>query len=136
MTFTQITVDPDLMADVPTIRGLRTPVATVVSMVADGMTVGEICRDLPDLAPEDVAEAPEGGLRVHGQHSAPSGASSIGKQPACAPVPHESVPPRVRQSSSRRRTASQIAGVRWELSASRSVVRVLGLSTPLGPRRR
>src|SRR3954453_18752452 len=43
MTFTRITVDPDLMAGVPTIRGLRIPVATVVSMVADGMTVGEIC---------------------------------------------------------------------------------------------
>ncbi len=57
MTFTRITVDPDLMAGVPTIRGLRIPVATVVSMVADGMTVEEICRDLPDLAPEDVAEA-------------------------------------------------------------------------------
>ena len=52
MTFTRITVDPDLMAGVPTIRGLRIPVATVASM-----TVEEICRDLPDLAPEDVAEA-------------------------------------------------------------------------------
>jgi len=57
MTFTRITVDPDLMAGVPTIRGLRIPVATVVSMVADGMTAEEICRDLPDLALEDVAEA-------------------------------------------------------------------------------
>ena len=57
MTFTRITVDPDLMAGVPTIRGLRIPVATVVSMVADGMTAEEICRDLPDLTPEDIAEA-------------------------------------------------------------------------------
>ncbi len=57
MTFTWITVDPDLMAGVPTIRGLRIPVATVVSMVADGMTVDEICRDLPDLTPDDVAGA-------------------------------------------------------------------------------
>lgn len=57
MTFTRITTDPDLMAGVPTIRGLRIPVATVVSMVADGMTTTEICRDLPDLTPDDVAEA-------------------------------------------------------------------------------
>jgi len=57
MTFTRITVDPDLMAGVPTIRGLRIPVASVVSMIADGMTVDEVCRDLPDLTPEDVAEA-------------------------------------------------------------------------------
>ncbi len=57
MTFDRITVDPDLMGGAPTIRGLRIPVATVVSMVADGMTVDEICADLPDLSPADVAEA-------------------------------------------------------------------------------
>jgi len=57
MTFTRITVDPDLMAGVPTIRGLRIPVAAVVSMVADGMTAEEICATSPDLTPEDVAEA-------------------------------------------------------------------------------
>ncbi len=57
MAFTRITVDPALMAGVPTIRGMRIPVATVVLMVADGMTADEIVRDLPDLEPEDVAEA-------------------------------------------------------------------------------
>jgi len=57
MTFERITVDADLMGGVPTIRGLRIPVATVVSMVADGMSTDEICHDLPDLTPEDVAEA-------------------------------------------------------------------------------
>lgn len=44
------------MAGVPTIRGMRITVTTVVLMVADGMSVQEICRDLPDLEPEDVAE--------------------------------------------------------------------------------
>jgi uncharacterized protein (DUF433 family) len=57
VSFDRITVDPDLMGGVPTIRGLRIPVATVVSMVADGMTVEEIRADLPDLVPEDVTEA-------------------------------------------------------------------------------
>ena len=57
MTFDRITVDPHLMGGVPTVRGLRIPVATVVSMVADGMTVDEICRDLPDLTVEDIREA-------------------------------------------------------------------------------
>ncbi|MGO9216299.1 MAG: DUF433 domain-containing protein [Streptosporangiaceae bacterium] len=33
------------MGGQPTIRGLRMPVATVVAMVADGMTVGEIVAD-------------------------------------------------------------------------------------------
>jgi uncharacterized protein (DUF433 family) len=56
MIFDRITIDPRLMGGVPTICGLRIPVATVVSMVADGMVV-EICRILPDLSPEDVSES-------------------------------------------------------------------------------
>lgn len=57
VAFELITVDPDVMGGVPTIRGLRIPVATVVAMVADGMSVAEIIGELPDLTPEDVAEA-------------------------------------------------------------------------------
>lgn len=57
MTFDRITVDPDLMGGAPTLRGLRIPVASVVSMVADGMSVPEILVDLPDLESADVVEA-------------------------------------------------------------------------------
>lgn len=57
MSFGRITVDPDLMGGVPTIRGLRIPVATVISMVADGMSADEICADLPDLTRDDVTES-------------------------------------------------------------------------------
>ena len=57
MTFERITVHPDRMGGVPTIRGMRIPVATVVAMVADGMTTAEIIDDLPDLVAEDVSEA-------------------------------------------------------------------------------
>lgn len=57
MTFTRITIDPAVMGGVPALRGLRIPVATVVAMVADGMSVDEILRDLPDLDAEDVREA-------------------------------------------------------------------------------
>lgn len=46
-----------MMGGVPCIRGLRIPVATVVTMVADGMTIAEIVADLPDLTPDDVTEA-------------------------------------------------------------------------------
>jgi uncharacterized protein (DUF433 family) len=53
----RITVDPDVMGGMPTIRGLRIPVATVVAIVADGMSVVEITSELPDLTPEDVADA-------------------------------------------------------------------------------
>jgi uncharacterized protein (DUF433 family) len=55
--FTRITVDPRLMGGVPCIRGLRMPVATVVGMVADGMTVAEILKEHPTLEAEDIAEA-------------------------------------------------------------------------------
>lgn len=57
MTYPRITVEADKMGGQPCIRGLRIPVATVVAMVADGMTVDEILEDLPDLEAEDVAEA-------------------------------------------------------------------------------
>lgn len=45
------------MGGTPCIRGLRIPVATVVGMVADNMTEGEILRAYPDLEREDVREA-------------------------------------------------------------------------------
>ena len=45
------------MGGLPCIRGLRMPVATVVAMVADGMSVAEIIDDFPYLTAEDVAEA-------------------------------------------------------------------------------
>ena len=45
------------MGGLPSIRGLRIPVATVVAMVADGMSTDEIIAELPDLTREDVREA-------------------------------------------------------------------------------
>jgi uncharacterized protein (DUF433 family) len=55
--FTRITVDPKQMDGLPCIRGLRIPVATVVGMVADGMTDDEILNAYPDLEREDIHEA-------------------------------------------------------------------------------
>ena len=57
MTYARITVDPKLMGGVPCIRGLRIPVATVVGMIADGMTHAEILAAMPDLVAEDLQEA-------------------------------------------------------------------------------
>jgi uncharacterized protein (DUF433 family) len=45
------------MGGVPCIRELRIPVATVVDMVADGMTDEEILEAYPDLVGEDIREA-------------------------------------------------------------------------------
>ena len=41
----------------PTIRGLRIPVATVVGMVADGMSEEEMVEAYPDLEREDIRES-------------------------------------------------------------------------------
>ncbi len=57
MGFERITTDPDQMGGAPCIRGLRIPVATVVDMVADKMTVDEIVAAFPDLEPEDMEQA-------------------------------------------------------------------------------
>lgn len=57
MTYPRITVELGKMGGQPCIRGLRIPVATVVAMVADGMTTDEILADLPDLEAEDITEA-------------------------------------------------------------------------------
>ena len=57
MKFTRITIEPDKMGGMPCIRGLRIPVATVVGMVANGMTEKDILKAYPYLEPEDIREA-------------------------------------------------------------------------------
>jgi uncharacterized protein (DUF433 family) len=55
--FDHITVDPAQMSGVPCIRHLRIPVATVVGLVAEGITDQQILSDYPDLQPEDIRQA-------------------------------------------------------------------------------
>lgn len=57
MRFHRITVNPRQMGGMPCIRALRIPVATIVAMVADGMTHDEILHHYPDLEREDIGEA-------------------------------------------------------------------------------
>jgi uncharacterized protein (DUF433 family) len=57
MKFTRITVNPKQMGGMPCIRGLRIPVATLVGMMAEGMTEEEILKSYPDLEREDIREA-------------------------------------------------------------------------------
>jgi uncharacterized protein (DUF433 family) len=54
MIHSRITADASQMGGVPCVRGLRIPVATVVGMVAEGMTHAEILRDFPDLESADI----------------------------------------------------------------------------------
>jgi uncharacterized protein (DUF433 family) len=50
----RITIRENQMGGVPCIRGLRIPVATVVGMVADGMSDAEILAAYPNLEAEDI----------------------------------------------------------------------------------
>ena len=53
----RITVNPRQMGGVPCVRGLRVPVATVINMIAGGMTPAEVVAELPPLELEDVTAA-------------------------------------------------------------------------------
>lgn len=55
--FKRITFDPEIMGGQACIRGLRIPVATVVKLVASGMTTKEILKEYPMLEPDDIKEA-------------------------------------------------------------------------------
>lgn len=56
VAFERITVKPEKMGGQPCICGMRMPVATVVAMVADGMTPEEILGDFPYLEREDISD--------------------------------------------------------------------------------
>ena len=57
MKFSRITVDPKQMGGAACVRSLRVPVATLVEMVAQGLTEGEILEAFPDLEREDIRQA-------------------------------------------------------------------------------
>jgi uncharacterized protein (DUF433 family) len=56
-SFPRITVDADQMGGVPCIRSLRIPVATVLRMLAGGITESNILTEYPDLELEDIRES-------------------------------------------------------------------------------
>lgn len=57
MRVDRIIIEPGKMGGAPCIRGLRIAVATVVGMVEEGMSVGEILDAYPALDAEDLAQA-------------------------------------------------------------------------------
>lgn len=57
MTYERITVNREQLGGTPCIRGLRIPVATVVGMVAEGVSTEDILAAYPDLEREDIREA-------------------------------------------------------------------------------
>ena len=55
--FARITVDPEKCFGKPCIRGLRIPVASILSYLSSGMTIEEILHEWPELEREDILEA-------------------------------------------------------------------------------
>jgi uncharacterized protein (DUF433 family) len=54
MDLARITVDHRIMGGVPCVAGTRIPVATVVGLVANGLTIDEIVAEYPQLTAADV----------------------------------------------------------------------------------
>ena len=58
MEFEQrITSDPLVMGGQPCIRHLRIPVGMILDSLADGMSQGDVLRELPVLEPDDITAA-------------------------------------------------------------------------------
>jgi uncharacterized protein (DUF433 family) len=54
--FDRITVDAGQMGGVPCLRGLRIPVATVLRLLAGGLSEQQILEQYPELEAEDIRE--------------------------------------------------------------------------------
>jgi len=54
--FERITVDPARMGGIPCVRRLRIPLATVLRLLAGGLTEHEILSQYPDLQTDDIRE--------------------------------------------------------------------------------
>ncbi len=57
MKYNRITINPDQMAGVPCVRGLRIPLSTIVGKVAEGMNFRQILDSFPNLENEDLAQS-------------------------------------------------------------------------------
>lgn len=55
--FPRITMDPEVCFGKPCIRGMRLPVASILSYLSGGMTPGEILIEWPELEAADLTEA-------------------------------------------------------------------------------
>jgi len=54
--FERIAVDPAQMGGAPCVRGLRIPVATVLRLLAGGLSEADILTEYPDLEAADIRE--------------------------------------------------------------------------------
>ena len=52
-----VAIDPEIHHGEPCIKGTRVPVAVLVGSIADGMTIEEVVKEYPQVAPEAVQAA-------------------------------------------------------------------------------
>lgn len=69
----RITTDPAICHGRPTIRGLRYPVATLLELLASGMTIEAILEDHGDLRRDDLLAALAFGALADGHRVTPRG---------------------------------------------------------------
>ena len=67
MAFERITVDPDRMAGLPTIRDTRVTVGMVLGQLAGGREIDEVLADYPYLERDDILAALEYGAAAVNQ---------------------------------------------------------------------
>jgi len=53
----RITINPEVCAGQPTIRGMRITVSIILKLLASGMSIEEILQAYPELEKEDILQA-------------------------------------------------------------------------------
>lgn len=75
--FYRITLDPEKCFGKPCIRGMRIPVASILSYLSSGMTADEILQEWPELELEDIYQALGYAAWAMEERVVPSGETSV-----------------------------------------------------------
>lgn len=57
MTINTITVDPDILAGHPVIKGTRIPVSLILNLLSHGYSFDKIIEEYPELTVSDIKSA-------------------------------------------------------------------------------
>lgn len=57
MTFTNIIINPDILAGHPIIKGTRIPVSLILNLLSHGYTFDKIIKEYPELTRADIKSA-------------------------------------------------------------------------------
>ena len=75
--FDRITLDPEKCFGKPCIRGMRIPVASILSYLSSGMTADELLKEWHDLELEDIYQALGYAAWAMEERVVPSGETSV-----------------------------------------------------------